>query len=160
MTISTTSTLMGRAICYPKTRFLYSIPSSSPKNLRRRHDGFNDQYGHDSHDGYDSYDNHSGWVELFHAKEFATAALVDYDKAFVAWFWRPKTSRHDPRRVFGPHQCLFSHLHGGTTWVHWHQESSIDLVDDLWSHPLALQTLFIHKIDGSLQLYVDCWRLS
>ena len=31
-------------------------------------------------------------VELFHAKEFATAALVDHDKAFVARSWRPRMS--------------------------------------------------------------------
>ena len=66
MTVSTTSTLMTGALCYPGTRSLYSIPGSSPKRLRRSYDGFdrpNGLNGQDSHDvqnGLDGHDNHSG----------------------------------------------------------------------------------------------------
>ena len=54
MTVSTTSILMTEALCYPETRSLYLILGLSPKNSRRSHAGFNDQYGHDSHDKFNT----------------------------------------------------------------------------------------------------------
>ena len=53
VTVLTTSTLMTGALCYPGMRFLYLIPSSSPKISRRSYDSF------DIHDGYDVHDNYS-----------------------------------------------------------------------------------------------------
>ena len=56
--VSTTSTLMTGAPCYPETRSLYLIPGSNPKKSRRSHDNFNGQDGYDSHDGFDGQYGH------------------------------------------------------------------------------------------------------
>ena len=59
MTVSTTSTLMTGALCYPGTRSLYSIPGSSPKRLRRSYDGF------DRPNGLNGQDNHNCHDKIF-----------------------------------------------------------------------------------------------
>ena len=61
--VSTTSTLMTGALCYPGTRSLHLIPGSSAKRSRS-HDGHNSHGGlndQNSHDGYKGFDNHDGF---------------------------------------------------------------------------------------------------
>ena len=55
VTVLMISTLVTGALCYPGTRSLYFIPGSSPKKSGRSHNGFNDQYNHNSHDKFTAF---------------------------------------------------------------------------------------------------------
>ena len=55
VTVLTSSTLMIGAPCYPGTRFLYLISSSSSKIWRKNYDNFDGQYSHNSQNGHNGY---------------------------------------------------------------------------------------------------------
>ena len=102
------------------------------------------------------------WVELFRVKEFVAAALGANDGAFVAQLRRPRifillakqnclvqrqSPRHDSRITPSSFAAELP-KHVGI------KNYPIGQVDDLPSHPLALRTWFIRKMDGSFRLCV------
>ena len=102
-------------------------------------------------------------VELFDPKELVAVALGAYDQAL--WMCHPSGARPRRPRMFillAKQNCLaqrqsprhniritpssFAAKLPKHTGINDHP---IGLVDDLPSHPLALRTLFIRKMDGS-----------